>query len=295
MSWFRHLFLPHESNNQRAKLLHPSSFGLIIGFFTLVQIAINYVSSSYPAILGYASQIPPAEIVRLTNVNRESQGLPALKLDSELTQAAVLKAADMFARDYWAHVSPIGTLPWYFFTEVGYSYRYAGENLARDFSNPGSIVQAWVDSPTHRENLLSSKYQDIGVAVVDGQLSGRDTTLVVQLLGTRLSAVPAVSRQASFTVQAQEEPAASAPAVAVMQVQVPPQSIFSATPVANPFDITRAISLSLLAVIATVLLVDVVLVRRGQIIRWTSRSPAHLIFISVLLVAAFTVLQGQIL
>jgi len=227
MSWFRHLFLPHESNNQRAKLLHPSSFGLIIGFFTLVQIAINYVSSSYPAILGYASQIPPAEIVRLTNVNRESQGLPALKLDSELTQAAVLKAADMFARDYWAHVSPIGTLPWYFFTEVGYSYRYAGENLARDFSNPGSIVQAWVDSPTHRENLLSSKYQDIGVAVVDGQLSGRDTTLVVQLLGTRLSAVPAVSRQASFTVQAQEEPAASAPAVAVMQVQVPPQSIFS--------------------------------------------------------------------
>ena len=121
MSWFRHLFLPHESNNQRAKLLHPSSFGLIIGFFTLVQIAINYVSSSYPAILGYASQIPPAEIVRLTNVNRESQGLPALKLDSELTQAAVLKAADMFARDYWAHVSPIGTLPWYFFTEVGYS------------------------------------------------------------------------------------------------------------------------------------------------------------------------------
>ena len=109
MSWFQHLFLPHESNNQRARLLHPSTLAIIIGSFTISQLLISHFSATYPFILGYASQISPTEVVRLTNNARQANGLPEVKLDSDLTQAALLKAADMFARDYWAHTSPNGT------------------------------------------------------------------------------------------------------------------------------------------------------------------------------------------
>jgi len=68
---FRHWFLPHDSNNQRARLLHPSTVFLLITVFVLFRLSISLVSSTLPQILGYASQIPPVEIVSLTNVERQ--------------------------------------------------------------------------------------------------------------------------------------------------------------------------------------------------------------------------------
>src|SRR3989344_8305310 len=150
MSFFHHLFLPHHTNNQRAKLLHPSALSFFIGSFALLQIVISQVASRYPHILGYASQIPPEQIVQLTNQERTQRGLPPLKLDNQLTAAAAQKAGDMFARNYWAHVSPVGTQPWFFVTQAGYTYRFAGENLARDFADSRSIITAWLNSPSHK-------------------------------------------------------------------------------------------------------------------------------------------------
>jgi hypothetical protein len=260
--------------------------------------------------LGYASQISPAEIIRLTNEDRQAQGLAPVKLDSQLTAAALQKASDMFARNYWAHVSPTGTQPWFFITQAGYTYRYAGENLARDFSDPQSVVQAWMNSPSHRENLLNSRYEDIGVAVVDGNLEGRETTLVVQMFGTKLAVVPVVGgTSASVVVRAQEtQPSpfptsvptpTSTPALA----EVPQAGAFltSTTVPAreflgiSPFEITKYTSLGLLALFAVVLLIDVILVNRRKLVRWTSKSFAHLVFIIILLIAAGTIIRGQIL
>ena len=277
MSWFHHLFLPRESNNQRAKLLHPSSILILIVLFFGFQLTLSKVSIHLPQILGFSSQIPPEEIIRLTNIERVSHGLSPVNPDSELSQAALQKAGDMFARDYWAHVSPNGTQPWFFITQSGYSYRFAGENLARDFSDSGSVVSAWMASTTHRENLLNNRYQDIGVAVVDGQLDGRETTLVVQFFATRLSAAPQVSDTSSFVVQAAEVATPS------------PQSL------TNPFSITKIISIILLGVIASVLIIDIILVHQKKIVRWTSKSFAHLLFIAVLIIAALVILRGQIL
>jgi len=80
---------------------------------------------------------------------RVSVGLLPLEANATLAQAAQAKAADMLNNNYWAHVSPDGTQPWSFFVNAGYSYRYAGENLARDFTNPASAVDAWMASPTN--------------------------------------------------------------------------------------------------------------------------------------------------
>lgn len=297
MSAFTHWLLPHESNNQRAKLLHPSSLALIIAFFAIFQIALGQVSRQYPQILGYASQIAPAEIIRLTNLEREKQGLSDVNLDPELSAAAAQKAADMFARDYWAHVSPIGTQPWFFITAAGYNYRYAGENLARDFSDPNSVVTAWMNSPSHRENLLSAKYHDIGVAVVDGKLGGQETTLVVQMFGTKLAYAPQVAKSAlDISVKAAEEP---------VPTSVPPVPQITPTPAmvqvsgsvvkASPFGVTKTLSLLVLVVIIGVLVIDVILVARRKIVRWTSRSLAHLVFMLFLLISAIIIYRGQII
>jgi hypothetical protein len=311
MSHFRHLFVPHQSNNQRAKLIHPSSLSLIIGIFAIFQIAVSQFAAKYPFILGYASQIPVSEIVVLSNQERLSHGLTSLTLDDKLSQAAAKKAADMFAKNYWAHVSPTGTQPWFFITESGYSYRYAGENLARDFSDPNSVVQAWMNSPTHRDNLLNSRYQNIGVAVVDGVLEGRETTLVVQMFGTKLSSAPAVSgTSASISVKAKEPEKVVALAQAVNPTVVPtlaptplpeekiPVSSAYLASVSNPvspYDLTRYISLGLLLLLSAVLVIDIIVVNRRKIVRWTSRSLAHLIFILILAIAAGSILRGQIL
>lgn len=277
--FLRHLFFPHDSNNQRAKILHPSGLLLVIGLFLTLQVAINQLTINYPQILGYASQISPEEIIRLTNAQRAAAGLSEVKLDSQLSAAAAQKAADMFARNYWAHVSPIGTQPWYFITNAGYSYRYAGENLARDFSDAKSVVDAWVASPTHRDNLMNSHYQDIGITVVDGTLEGRETTLVVQIFGTKLSAAPSVGSVSTAIIK----PVYAATSPAVMAPKV------------SPFDLTKTVSLGLLIIFVTVLVIDIVAVYQKKITRWTSKSFAHLLFMLALLIAAFIISKGQIL
>lgn len=301
MSRLHHFLVPHESNNQRARLLHPSILSVIIGCFALFQLILSGFSSKYPYILGYASQIPPEEIVRLSNIERQSKGLGALTIDSQLTQAALRKAADMFTRDYWAHVSPAGTQPWYFITDAGYAYRYAGENLARDFSDSASVVKAWMDSPTHRDNLLSARYQNIGVAVVDGKLNGQETTLVVQMFGTRLAAAPAVGGGNSLAVKAAPLPSpviTSIPTATPLPVQVAAvreQPPVKSHPITSPFQITQYLSLSLLVFFIGLLAVDVWITHSRRITRWTSKSLAHVMFLAIILLSAALVLRGQIL
>lgn len=271
-----HLLVPHESNNHRARLIHPTGLSLAIGCYVVLQLVLGSFSNRYPSILGYASNIAPEEIVRLTNLERKSKGLPEVRLDTNLSAAAAQKAADMVAHDYWAHVSPQGTQPWYFVTNSGYAYKYAGENLARDFADPDSVVRAWMNSPTHRENLLSSRYQDIGIAVIDGSLGGRETTLVVQMFGTKLNSGGSI-----LSVKAADEAG--------------PSATRNWNPTITRFDLAKALSIGLLLLFSAILVVDVVVISKHKIHRWTSKSFAHLTFLAVLLVGLFIINRGVIL
>ena len=156
-----HFFVPRESNNFRARFLHNHSFGFVICFFLIFQLILSSLLIIEPSVLGFAAQISPERVIELTNQERASAGAPALTLNSSLTEAALRKAGDMFAFNYWAHSSPSGRDPWSFFSEVGYRYIYAGENLARDFANPEGVIAAWMASPTHKDNILNPKYKEI--------------------------------------------------------------------------------------------------------------------------------------
>lgn len=145
-----------------------------------------------PSVLSYAEDINISDLLNSTNNMRTERGLSALKLNGQLSRAAEAKAQDMLEKDYWAHESPDGKEPWDFIVGAGYDYLYAGENLAVDFNESQNVVEAWYESPSHRANLLNDKYTEIGFAVVDGELEGRKTTLVVQMFGyprTRAAAI----------------------------------------------------------------------------------------------------------
>lgn len=201
-------FLPHPKNNHRAHLLkHP----FLAIFFTLLfsfQIILNLFYSTNPQVLGFATSIYQQELIKLVNDEREKLGLAELQENPTLNKAALLKAQDMFEEDYWAHVSPQGVTPWYWFEKESYNYLVAGENLAKDFNTSAGVVAGWLASPTHKDNLLNSEFTEIGLAVVNGKLQGEETTLVVQFFGH-----PQPSILAS-TQKEKAKPAVIAPAFA---------------------------------------------------------------------------------
>lgn len=196
----QNLFHPRPSNNRRAQVLHHETLIFVLGVtlagLTIVQV-VAHQSNRLGAILGYASDITVEQVVASSNTERAKSGLPALRLNTTLSQSAAAKASDMFSNQYWAHTSPQGKEPWDFFRSAGYSYKVAGENLARDFSITPDMMSAWMNSPTHRANIMNSRYEEIGIAVVNGTLNGIETTLVVQHFGTPSQAVAQISPQSA--------------------------------------------------------------------------------------------------
>lgn len=176
-------FLPHETNNYRAHALKHNALFSYVAIFLGLQIVLNLFFSSKIQVLGFSTSIYKNELIDLTNQQRAKEGLGKLTENEKLDEAAKLKAQNMFVEDYWAHISPTGISPWHWFDESGYQYYMAGENLARDFNTSAGVVSAWMDSTSHKENLLNSQFTEIGMAVVNGRLKGEDTTLVVQLFG----------------------------------------------------------------------------------------------------------------
>ncbi len=142
--------------------------------FTMVM---GMASTSKIHAAGYTSD----QVVTLANEYREQQGLKPLTVDEKLAKAAYDKAKDMFEKGYWDHYGPNGETPWQFIRGEGYEYSYAGENLAKGFSDVEQLNKAWIESPAHRDNLVKPEYTGIGVAVMDGTLDGQDVTLVVQI------------------------------------------------------------------------------------------------------------------
>jgi len=274
------LFTPHKHNNHKAKVLQPRSIVILIGLFIMGRSIVDITVGLKPGVLGYASQIDPDKVIELTNKERLNAGVTIVKVNQELNQAALAKATDMFEHNYWAHISPTGTEPWYFVTQSGYKYQHAGENLARDFSNPADVVRAWMASPTHRQNLLGSIYRDTGIAVVDGYINGVETTLVVQMFGSssKTSVARIASTNITNTAYAQETP----------EKLIPTSGL-------SPMDLSRAWSLAFVVLIMFVLSLDWIFVLRYNIIRISGKTWAHLTYFAGLAIILIIIRQGIIL
>ncbi|MDO8668829.1 MAG: CAP domain-containing protein [Candidatus Buchananbacteria bacterium] len=126
------------------------------------------------------------ELIDMTNEYRKELGLNELTPNARLTQAAVNKARNLLLEQYFAHTSPGGIKFSEWIKDVGYKYFYVGENLAIDFNSNQEIFQAWLNSESHRENIIKPQYQEIGIAVLEGKYQNRQTAVVVQLFGSRV-------------------------------------------------------------------------------------------------------------
>lgn len=290
LSFVSHLFTPKISNKHKAKLIH---WEIILATVVVLVFGNKYFFNKKPQVLGFASQISTKEVIRLTNVKRGESNLSAVTENTLLDAAAKQKGLDMLSKGYWAHVAPDGTQPWDFFKKVNYKYKYAGENLARDFSSASTAVDAWMASPSHRENMLNPKYKDIGVAVVDGSLAGQDATIIVQLFGTLAAdrpQVPVASAKEETAIKTEPEPipvpeVASVATTNVLETPKPVEII----------PLSKVFSAAIISVLILVMLVDTVIIWKRGVNRKSSRSVAQIAFLFMILAIIVVVKVGQII
>ncbi|KKP85809.1 MAG: hypothetical protein UR89_C0041G0007 [Candidatus Roizmanbacteria bacterium GW2011_GWA2_35_8] len=298
--FLHNLFIPHERNNFRARSLHTDFLGLYLIFalvlsFSFKQIGLNNV-------LGFATDITVDKLFELTNQQRSQNGLSALTYNSKLAGAANQKAQDMFAKNYWAHYSPSGTTPWDFILNSGYQYEYAGENLAKNFLFSDGVVDAWMKSQTHRDNILKSEYAEVGYAIVNGILNGEQTTLVVQVFGKPANAQIANSPVINPQVEASEKSEAAKP----QEIEVIPvensqslnkESFVLAKEAKKTFS-APSFSFNMNIVFFSFLLLSLALdfyfAAKFNIIRVGGKNLAHFIFILFMLAALFILKRGAI-
>ncbi len=174
------VFYPHYENNHKPYFWHPLS----VTFFVLAIVFISGLlltkndSINEESLLG---DIKSGVLIAFTNSERKDEGLPELVESETLNEAARLKAQDMASKGYFAHYSPDGSSPWVWFAEAGYEYYKAGENLAVNFNDSKAVVNAWMDSPAHKANIIKDGYSEIGIGISEGTYKGKKATFVVQL------------------------------------------------------------------------------------------------------------------
>lgn len=192
-----------------------------------VMVLVTFLATNAQAVLWQSSQwlvstVLPAVVVNLTNGERADNNAPALRRSAVLDAAAQLKADDMAKNQYFAHYAPDGTTPWHWFDVAGYKYAHAGENLAIHFTDSSEVVDAWMDSPLHRKNIVDGKFTEIGVGTAKGKFDGYNTVYVVQLFGTPAAAPaqPVAAKEPVVAVAQAAAPAASTQAIETQNADV---------------------------------------------------------------------------
>jgi uncharacterized protein YkwD len=189
-------FIPCIDNEYKPHFFRERSVAylatIIIGLF-LITSALQYSISINSSLF---ATVVSAVLVDLANADREGMSVHPLVLNSTLIEAAQLKANDMASKGYFAHTSPEGITPWFWFEATGYRFSYAGENLAINFSDSEDVERAWMNSEGHRANILNGNFTEIGIATANGTYQGRETTFVVQLFGKPARALASTAETA---------------------------------------------------------------------------------------------------
>lgn len=168
------------------KLRQITKLKVAIIVLVVLAVSVGAIPSVLSTALDSLSAIYASVLVNLTNQNRVAANIAELKVNPVLEKAAQMKADDMAARGYFAHNTPEGKSPWYWFEQAGYQYVYAGENLAVNFEESADVETAWMNSRGHFLNIMNPKFTEIGIATSTGVYKGREAVFVVQMFGSPL-------------------------------------------------------------------------------------------------------------
>jgi len=185
-NWFKKYFIPHTDNDHKPHFLRTSVavFVLVLVLFVeLLFVSHIFISRN----TDFLAAVLPAVLVDLTNESRAESEQNTLNVNPLLQVAAQAKADDMATKGYFAHTSPEGVAPWYFFSSAGYIFSHAGENLAIEFYDSKDVHDAWMDSPKHQANILNNNFSEIGIGTARGMYEGRNVLFITQFFGTPVS------------------------------------------------------------------------------------------------------------
>ncbi len=209
----RHYFVPHEGNSFRP---HAFRMEATLGFFAfLLFIEITFLSTAivFRTNPGLLADILSGAVINATNVERVAQGITPVTPNRLLETAAQRKADAMAREGYFSHISPNGKTPWAWLDEAGYNFTSAGENLAVNFIDSEDVERAWMDSVTHRANILNNTFREIGIGIAQGMYKGQNAIFVVQFFGTptptALAAPPLLPQQKSKPIAVKTPPTPS--------------------------------------------------------------------------------------
>jgi len=172
----------HSKGNRYAKIYAPY-LPLVISIIASLFISFWHPNSS--STLAYATEMSASGLLSATNSQRSSNGKSTLTINSQLASAAQAKANHMVTNNYWSHTTPDGQEPWAFIQNAGYSYSKAGENLAYGFATSADTVIGWMNSPTHKANMLDNAFTDVGFGFANSSNFNGDgqQTVVVAMYG----------------------------------------------------------------------------------------------------------------
>ena len=205
ISWIKKYFIPHEGNDYRPYFLHGKNARTIVILLLLLELIVFIVPTlTFVGVFNNSNlaTVIPVVLTTLINEERTHGQLENLTVSPILDQAAQMKAEDMAKKSYFAHTSPDGQTTWNLLDTVQYRYDYAGENLAINFTDSQDVVMAWMNSPTHRANIVKSSYREVGTGLATGIYEGKETLFVVQvyanpqtsnILGVEKEVTPVVS------------------------------------------------------------------------------------------------------
>lgn len=180
-------FFPHERNKYRPHLFSAASVAVLAAAILLFEGAFLAQTKFVFLNTDFLASVLPAMLATLTNQDRAAYDLAEVTEDPLLDRAAQAAALDMAAKGYFSHVSPDGKTPWYWLDQVGYTYSYAGQNLAVNFTDSENVESAWMASPLHRANIVKREYTHVGFGTANGIYEERETTFVVEYFATPAS------------------------------------------------------------------------------------------------------------
>lgn len=169
------------SKSKSVSLLVISGLTFLLSLWVFVFfLTSNFTTNESALALSYNAD----QVIVAVNNRRVKENLLPLTKNPKLDKAALDKANHMAEFGYFSHVHKESGKRWSdFIKENGYEYTIAGENLANGFYSVEEMIEAWMDSPTHRENILNKGVEETGVGISFGELDGVSTIFVVQVFG----------------------------------------------------------------------------------------------------------------
>lgn len=308
---------PETTESEHSLKPHPFQKAALAGMLALVLISFTLANLQSMLWINHdwlVSTILPAVVADETNRARAAEALPPLARSERLDRAAQMKADHMAAQGYFAHWSPDGVSPWYWFGEAGYRYVHAGENLAVHFTDSSAVVDAWLGSPSHRANILNGNYREIGIGTAKGRYEGFDTVFVVQMFGAPAAAAgapndghptPSIEEEGEVSVEVTEVgtvvyesfAAAEAPGAVLAEAD----TVYSPRPASFFGRLATSPRLALQIAYTIIGLAALCLLLAAFIIEWRLHHPvqmaysAGLLAVITLLFVAHSVISGGVM